>query len=272
MPVQKRLAKIHFFSTSWFFFCMCYILLFELQKYRVNWWIVFSFSSHGIILLLFLLTLYLFAIFRGISSSQKLDEEHPLSRTTQYAIFYVLTPFLGSLAGLFTITGADTIGTTFLVTSLGALAATFLVWVIIDPVIGLLEVMTPAGRKHRSNRLAAEKADREQKHLANQRLLAEIEEKEESNRRCWQSELRPQAEKLAELLINSDIDSFEAERQAAEIAVQAWQTGGISCMREVRDMAMSISREKSKNDNLPDFIQYWWDGIGNWRSPLLGSD
>jgi hypothetical protein len=248
MLSQKRLAKIHFFSTSWFVLCMCYILLFEL------------------------LTLYLFAIFRGISSSQKLDEEHPLSRTTQYAIFYVLTPFLGSLAGLFTITGTDTIGTIFLVISLGSLIATFFVWVIVDPVIGLLEVLTPAGRKHRNSRLAAEKAERRNKQLANQRLLAEIEAKETSNRQCWQFEFRTQAEKLAELLINSDLDSSEAERQAVEIALKAWQTGGISCMREVRDMAMSISREKSKNDNLPDFIQYWWDGIGNWRSPSLGSD
>ncbi len=269
---RKRLAKIHFVSTSWFVFCMCYILLFELQKYDVKWWVIFSFSSQGLILLLFLMTLYLFAIFRGISSSQKLDEEHPLSRTIQYAVFYVLAPFLGGIAGLFTIIADDTIGTIFLVISLGTLIATFFVWVIADPLVGLLEVLTPAGRRHRINRLAQEKVEREQKQLSNQQLLSEIEEKEKSNRRCWQTALRPQAEKLAELLINKNISCSEAERQAAEIAVQAWQTGGIGCMREVRDMALAISREKSKNNNLPDIIQYWWDGIGNWKSPSLGSD
>ena len=268
MPGRK-LAKVHFVSTVWLLACICYILLAELRKAGVQWWIVFPFSGYSVLLLLFFITLYLFAIFRGISSSQKLDIEHPLTRTPQYALFYVLAPFLGSLAGLLTITGKDTIGTFSLIMSLGTLATTFLVWVIADPLVGMLEVLNPTSRIHRLDRLAGEKTEREQKQLYNQQLLADIESKEKSERLKWQEILKPQAEKLAELLTSRNIDYRQAQRQAADIALQAWQTGGISCMRELRDMAISLSKER--NSDTTDFIQYWWDGIGSWQSPSLGS-
>ncbi len=268
MPGRK-LAKIHFVSTVWLLACICYILLAELRRAGVKWWIVFPFSGYSVLLLLFFTTLYLFAIFRGISSSQKLDIEHPLTRTPQYTLFYVLAPFLGSLAGLLTLTGKDTLSTALLVMSLGTLATTFLVWVIADPLVGLLEVMNPASRIHKLDRLVREKNERQKNKQYNQQLLADIELKEKSNQLKWHKTLKPQAEKLAELLTSRNINNRDAQRQAADIALQAWQTGGISCMRELRDMAISLSKER--NSDTTDFIQYWWDGIGSWQSPSLGA-
>jgi hypothetical protein len=269
MPGTKKLARIHLISTSWFIFCVCYIVLVEMLKAGFQWWIVFSFSGYSILLLLFLATLYLFAIFRGISSSQKLDIEHPLTRTSQYAFFYVTSPFLGGLAGVFTINGTDSFSTSFLIISMGTLAATFVVWVIVDPVIGLLELLIPESRQHRALRLSEDRAEQKKKQRYNQQMLADIEAREISDRLKWQETFKPQAEKLAELLTSRNIDLKEARRQAADMAVQAWQTGGINCMRVLRDMAISKCREK--NSNTPDFIQYWWDGIGGWRNPSLGS-
>jgi len=268
MPGQK-LAKVHFVSTIWLLACICYILLTELLKTGVQWWIVFSFSGYSVLLLLFFITLYLFAIFRGISSSQILDIEHPLTRTSQYAYFYVLAPFLGSIAGLLILNGKDTLNTALLLMSLGTLVTTFLVWVIADPLVGLLEVMNPASRIHRIDRLIQEKTERQKNKEYNQQLLADIELREKSDRFKWQNTLKPQAEKLAELLTSCNINNKDAQCQAADIALQAWQIGGISCMRELHDMAILLSKER--HSNITDFIQYWWDGIGNWQSPSPGT-
>lgn len=271
MYTRNRIAKIHFASTSWLIFCVCYIAVIALRQAGIKWWILFSLSGHGALLLLFLISLYLFAIFRGISSSQKLDIEHPLTRTTQYAFFYVVSPFLGVSAGLLGITTAETYGSLFLGTALGTLAATFLVWVIIDPVIGLLEMMLPASRKHHIQRMARAKAEREEKHRKNQHLLAKVLDNEESNRSHWQDILKPQAEKLAELMTSDEIDLRQAEQEAVGIGATAWRIGGVSCMRVLRSMAVSISKEKTQNADIVDYITSWWDGIGSWRNPSIGS-
>lgn len=69
-------------------------------------------------------------------------------------MFYVLAPFLGSFAGLLSVTGANTTSEYLSGISLGTLVTTFLVWVIVDPITGLAEMAAPASRKHRAERLA----------------------------------------------------------------------------------------------------------------------
>jgi hypothetical protein len=154
--------------------------------------------------------------------------------------------------------------------ALGTFATTFLVWVIVDPLTGLLETMLPpASRRHRAERLAQAKAERERKQKEHQQLLADILAKEEQDRLHWQQALRPQAEKLAALLKTDTASIRQAERQAVDIGLSAWQLGGITCMRELRDMALVISRQRNDSGAITDFISYWWDGIGSWRSPRL---
>jgi len=213
--------------------------------------------------------LYLFAIFRGISSSQKVNAEHPLTNTTQYAFFYVSTPFLGALAGCLGMIGVETFNRFLLGIALGTLGTTFLVWVIIDPAIGLLEMLLPASREHRAERMTRAQAEKERKQRDNQCLLTEISAMEESNRYRWQKQLRPQAEQLAELLTADEADFGQAERRAVGIGASAWHIGGLSCMRELRDMAMDICKYKYNERDIVDYISFWWDGIGNWRGPSL---
>jgi len=266
--VDSRIA--HIASTAWFIFCVSYILVLALRQAGVNWWVVFSISGQGALIILLLVSLYLFAIFRGISSSQKVQVEHPLTSTMYYAAFYVSAPFLGCLSGLLGMIGTNSINQFLLGIAMGTLGTTFLVWVIVDPLIGLIEMILPVSRKHRAQRLAQAKAERDKNQQARVRLLEEVFEKEESDRLYWQEALKPQAEKLADLLTTDITDIKQVEQEAVGIGVSAWQTGGLSCMRELRDMTMAICKQKYQNRAIVDYVSFWWDGIGNWRAAPIG--
>jgi hypothetical protein len=262
------LKIVHLTSTVWFIICIGYILVLTLRQAGFRWWIVFSLSGQGVLIALILISLYLFAIFRGISSSQKVQIEHPLTSTIYYKLFYVITPLFGGLAGCLAMTGISTVGQFFLGIALGTLGMTFLVWVIVDPLTGLLEMLLPsASRRHRAERLAQAKELRQSKQKDRESLLKNVFVEEELERRRWRTELKPQAEKLAGLLTTNITDFKRAEREAVGIGVKAWQTGGLSCMRELRDMAIDLAKEG--NESVVDYVGVWWDGIGSWRDQLL---
>jgi len=270
MRQRDELRIAHIASTVWFILCVGYILVLALRQAGVYWWVVFSISGQGALIILLLVSLYLFAIFRGISSSQKVQVEHPLTSTVYYSVFYVSAPFLGCLAGLLGMIGINT-GSQFLLgIAMGTLGTTFLVWVIVDPIIGLIEMILPASRKHRAQRFAQSKIERDKKQKARVRLLEEVIEKEDADRLYWQEILKPQAEKLAGLLTADVTDLKQVEREAVGIGVSAWQTGGLSCMRELRDMAIALCKQKHQNRAIVDYISFWWDGIGNWRAAPIG--
>ena len=266
MQIRQKITSIHLVSTIWFILCAGYVLGIALLQAGVKWWIIFSLSIHGILAALFLTSLYLFAIFRGISSSQKLYVEHPITKTDQYALFYAATPFLGGLAGFLGMINAERIGQYISGITLGTLATTFLVWVIIDPVLGLLEMLLPESRKHYIKRQIKTKIVKEKKQNERQRLLAEALEQKNSDFQYWHEMLKPQAEKLASLLLSNIDDPKKAEQEAAGIGVNAWRIGGLSCMKELRNMAMDICRQNKKNRDVVDYITFWWDGIGGWRN------
>jgi len=153
-----------------------------LRQAGIRWWVIFSLSGHSALFIFLLISLYLFAISRGIGSSQKIEEEHPLTNTDYYGLFYVSAPFLGSLAGCIGMIGENKISHFLLGVVLGTLVTTFLVWVIVDPVTGLLEtLLLPASRKHRAERLAQAKAQRENERIESELLLAKVIKKEQSD-------------------------------------------------------------------------------------------
>jgi len=270
MRRRDELKFIHITSTTWFILCIGYILVLALRQAGVHWWVVFSISGQSALIILVLVSLYLFAIFRGISSSQKVQEEHPLTSTRYYTAFYVSAPFLGCLSGLLGMIGANTINQYLTGLAIGTLGTTFLVWVLVDPLIGLLEMLLPTSRKHRAQRLVEAKAERDKKQKARIDLLEGVIEKEESDRLRWQELLKPEAEKLAGLLTADITNIKQVEREAIGIGVNAWQTGGLSCMRELRDMAISLYKQKHQTKAVVDYINFWWDGIGNWRAVSIG--
>jgi len=266
MKLRDELRIAHMASTVWFVLSVGFILISALRQAGIHWWVVFSLSGHGALIIFMLVSLYLLAIFRGISSSQKVQLEHPLTSTTHYAVFYVSAPFLGSLAGLLGMIGTHSISQFLLGIAMGTLGTTFLVWVIIDPAIGMLEMLLPKSRKNRTQRLLQAKTDKEKRQNDKLNLLEGIIAKEDSDRLHWQKVLRPQAEKLAGLLTSDGEDPKLLEQEAVGIGVKAWQTGGLSCMRELREMAISLCKQEHKNKDVVDYISFWWDGIGNWRA------
>lgn len=272
MSRQNTLKLTHFASTAWFMLAAGYILVYALRQAGFNWWIIFSLSGYSAVLVFLLISLYLFAIFRGVSRNQKTAIEHPLTTSIYYLILYDVSPFLGAFAGCLGMIGVDKAGQLLSGVAMGTLGATFLVWVLVDPAAGLMETLLPTVREHRRQRLALARANREKQRLAKQRLLAQVQTEQLSERARWAEILEPYAEKLAALMSSIDAsgeNGRDKETEAVDIGVNAWQLGGRNCMRQLHYMAMEMCRRASRNKRIIDYISIWWDGIGTWRNQWL---
>jgi hypothetical protein len=269
MTTRQALRLTHLLSTIWFMAGIGYILVLALHQAGFHWWIIFSLSGHSALVVFLLISLYLFALFRGVGEAQQIEIEHPLTTTSYYMGFYVAAPLLGGLAGTLGMLGGSPAAKFFLGVAMGTLGTTFVVWVIIDPVAGLVEMLLPASRKHRLERFAQVEAQRRTRQEKREQLLAEAFAREEQERQRWQQHLRPHAERLAALLACNVADVPRAEREAVHIGASAWRLGGLSCMRQLRDMTVAIHGDAVEDSAVADHISNWWDGIGDWRRPSL---
>jgi hypothetical protein len=153
--------------------------------------------------------------------------------------------------------------------SLGTLCATFLVWIVVDPAAGLVEMLLPTSREHRLKRLAGMRALREERERQRKRLLAEVQDRDMMDRIRWREMLRPYAEQLAQMPVKGQTAYKEAQYEAIGIGVKAWQIGGMSCMRELHSMTTELCRSQNEEFTIIDYVSFWWDGIGSWRSPSV---
>jgi hypothetical protein len=269
MTQRRTLRRIHLVSTVWFIACMGYILVQALRQAGLPWWQI-SLSGPPVALVVFLLvSLYLFALYRGIGEAQKIEVEHPLTTASYYMACYVAAPLLGGLAGILGMVGVTEPGRFLVGVALWTLGTTFVFWVGIDPVLGMLEMLLPASRTHRTQRLAQAEAQRRARQEKRERLLAEAMAREERDRQQWQQALQSQAQRLAALLACTVDEFARAEREAVGIGAEAWRLGGLSGMRQLRDMAIRVRSERDSSGRPADYLSYWWDGIGDWRSPSL---
>jgi hypothetical protein len=269
MTQRRTLRRIHLVSTLWFIACIGYILVLGLRQAGLRWWQI-SLSGPSLALVVFLLvSLYLFALYRGIGEAQKIEVEHPLTMTSYYMALYVAAPLLGGVAGILGMVGVTDPMRFFSGVALGTLGTTFVVWVGIDPVVGMLEMLLPASRTHRTERLAQAEALRRARQEKREHLLAEVMAREERDRQQWQQNLQSQAQRLAALLTCNADEFARAEREAVDIGAEAWRLGGLSCMRQLRDMAIQGRKDRSGSGTPTDYLSYWWDGIGDWRRPPL---
>ena len=265
----KAFRVIHFAGTLWFMVCVSGILAVALRRAGVSWLLIFSLSGHSALLVLFGVSLYLFAIFRGVAKSQDIELEHPLTSTVYYRFFYMTTPFLGGFAGFLATAGSE-IGSEYLTgISMGTFGMTFLVWVVVDPAAGLLEMLVPSSRRYYLMRMSRSKVRKERQQKKHRLLLESLMLQSQENRLAWREELEPNAETLASLVAAKLTDQSLKCQQAIDIGVSAWQLGGLSCMRELHDLAMEKYKEVNPEASQVDYISYWWDGIGTWRSSLL---
>ena len=266
MDQQEMRKSVHFSSALWFMLCAAFIFVSAMRQAGRSWWFVFTFSGHSALIAFLLLNLYLFAIYRGVSRNQKGEVEHPLTTSTYYMIFYSVSPFLGALAGGLGSIGFASVSHFLLMIAIGSFWTTGLVWVIIDPIAGLLEMQLPASRRHRRKRLETARILKMKENIARQQLLSEIEAKDNLELINWQRTLKPYAERLVALLAIDATAQINRQAEAVDIGVSAWQMGGLDCMKLLHTMAMELSEQEHPNSTITDYISIWWDGVGSWRN------
>jgi len=263
---RNILKLVHFSSTAWFILCIAYILILALRQGGASWWVIFSLSGHSALVVFLVISLYLFAVFRGVDRSQKIETEHPLTSTAYYTVFYDISPFLGSLAGIMAAAGVHTGRDVVLSIALGTFGTTFFVWVIVDPAIAYLERLFPTSRRHRLQRLAQIKAEKHKQQEAQRQLLADILAQEEQDHKRWWGSLQPCAERIVQLLSDENVPDKKAHEEAIEFGVRAWRMGGLNCMRYLHKMVTETCRISRRDSAIIDYLSTWWDGVGNWRS------
>ncbi len=261
---ERTVKMVHAGGAAWFIASAGYLIVFGLRRAGTSWLVIASISGYSTVLAFLLVSLYLFAVYCGISRNQKAPTEHPLTTSVYYLVFYDVSPFLGALEGAFGAIGVNKPGHFLVVMAAGSLWATFVVWVIIDPAAGLLEMLLPASKANRRKRMAQTKAIREERQRANEKLLAEVLAETEAEQKRWQESLGEIAERLAVLAAEGDRES-----EAVDIGLAAWQMGGLGCMRQLHSMAKEVCREKYHEGQRGDHISIWWDGVGDWHSGLV---
>lgn len=266
---RKILKLVHLLDTVLLAFSACYILILALRQVGKSWWFIVSLSGYSAPIAFLLISLYLFAIYRGVARSQRLKIEHPLTTSVYYVFFYNISPPLGVLAGGLGAIGTTKIAQYLLMTATGCLFVTFIVWIIVDPIAGIVEILLPSSQKHRRLRLAQSKAMRQKQQLANQALLAEVEAQQQMEQNYWNKALKPYAGKLATLMTHNETPDANMEAEAVDLGVSAWQIGGLGCMRQLHFMAAEICRRNYHKPITIDLISIYWDGIGSWRSHWL---
>ena len=203
---HKTLKMIHFAGTVWFMLCTGYVFILAMWQAGFNWLVIFSLSGYLALLTTLLVSLYLYAIFRNLDKGLNLEKEHPLTSSGCYLVFYMSAPFLGVLAGAYSTLGEIKLIPLLTGISLGTLAVTFLTWVIVDPLVAMLEMLTPESRKYRLRRLAEDRRQLEEQRLARDESLKRLFEQQEKDRYRWEKNLAAEALKLAELLTAKAVD------------------------------------------------------------------
>jgi hypothetical protein len=267
MKSKKAIRVIHLASTVWFMLCTGYVFILAMRQAGFNWFVIFSLSGHWALIVVLLVSLYLFAIFRGADQALGTQVEHPLTSTSYYMAFYSLAPFLGTIAGALSTWGETTVETLSAGVAIGTIGATFLTWVIVDPVAGMCELLAPEPKKHRAERLAQARIQKQLEQENRKQLLERLSEQEHENERLWKEAFSQQAEHLAKLLASDGKDFLKAEQEAISIGMEAWSKGGLICMRYLRKTAEEIFRQRYSERQFVDYISTWWDGIGRWRNP-----
>ena len=292
MTGRQALGRIHLLSTVWFTACIGYVLVWKLWEAGFKWWLIFSLSGLSALVVLLLISLYLFALYHGIDGTQQIEVEHPLTTSSYYMALYVAMPVIGGLASTLGMMGVTRLDRFLLWVAMGTLYTTSAMWIAVDPAVGLIEMLVPSSRRHRMERLAQAEAQRRARQEKREHLLAEAFAREERDHQQRQQKLHAQAQKLATLLACDANQWAQAEQEAVDIGAQAWRLGGLSCMRQLHEMAIRAARERepqtqgtrrrtgrgavlqAPSSSLPsapcDYLSYWWDGIGDWRKPSLG--
>ncbi len=261
MEFKQLTKRIHIGGTAWFILCAAVLLVIAMRQAGAGWLLIFSLSGFSVLLVLLLVSVYLYAIYRGVIRSFD-PVEHPLTTSPYYVMLYDACPFLGAIAGLLGSIGQASISQIIATIGTGTLATTFVVWILADPLLGAIENILPRSRQARLNRLALARAERQRVQQENIDLLNRVIQAEQQNLTEWNRLLDPLAEELVRAICQTE---GPREAVAVRIGARAWQIGGIACMRHLHHKVQGQLKDRELFDPIPD----WWDGIGTWRNPSV---
>lgn len=264
MKPNKIRKIIHFFSTIWLTTAIFYFLINALRVWGVRWWVIFSLSGYSLLLIIFLISAYLFAIYNGLVRNTQVEKEHPLTRTFSYMMLYDTSPLLGAIAASCAITSADNFQQIASILSTGTFAVTFLFWIIIDPVLNLFELTIPACRQTRKQRIQNEKLVKIEEKIEHEKLIEQLKVQERDMKNRWKILLQPLSRELQQILI-SRLDESN-RKKIIDIGLKAWQIGGINCMAELA--GMTLGTDSQFDENIKNRLMMLWHGIGEWRNNI----
>ncbi len=267
MTSQKFLKRIHVCGTLWLLLCAASLLVFSLYQAGFKWWFIFSVSGYSAVLLFFVFTVYLFAVYQGVVRHQT-SAEHPLSTSVYYIFLYDLAPFLGALAGLSSLSSYAPFSSALNTIPEGTLTSTFLLWIVFDPIIGLIETMLPKSAAYRKQRLSQIREQKQQQREESQRLLLDLEQKEKELFCQWNEQFQPMANEACQLLCLSGSPDSQIRDRMIELGAIAWRIGGITCMRHFHQLIIQSLNSSAEKPSI-DYTSIWWDGIGTWRKPKI---
>ena len=269
MQTRRILKRIHFSGTAWFLLSAAFLLILALRQAGATWWLIFSLSGYSAVLLFFIISIYLFAVFRGVVRSQKIETEHPLTTAPSYMVFYGISPFLGALVGLCSTIDLSGFTPQATAVAVGSMVTTFLVWIVFDPAVGFIEMLLPASRGHRRKRLETARVLKKQQQAENQKLLAELTENDRKNKQKWANFLEANTAVLAEISTGPHSLHSRTKAHIAQIGAAAWELGGLACMNILYQMTMEVCQKKPICRLPLEQIAFSWEGVGNWHKPDL---
>ncbi|MDD5457931.1 MAG: hypothetical protein PHF37_00845 [Phycisphaerae bacterium] len=228
-----------------------------------RWWIVIPLSGYSVIIIIMVVSLQFFSTLRA--GKRVAAEEHPLTTSPYYLVFYDAAPLLGAILGSIIATNTYNAYQYLLTLVMGSLFMTFFTWVVADPLLQTGEMYLPSSRKLRQQRIEMIRAENRKRQEANERLLAQLEADSIIEEQVWQKRLEPAANELCELFASQEW-AEECRMQAIEYGVKAWQMGGLGCMKKMHDLALEKYRQKYSDPQPAEMLEIWWDGIGSWQS------
>lgn len=261
--MERRLSIFHGAATFQLAGSAALVIFWTLKDAGFNYLALFSLSVQGVMVVGLGVLVYGFAAFRG-AVGRRTSVEFPLTGSYPYRTYYLVTPVLGGF-----MSGIDYLLAEGLVEglrglALGTVITAFVVWVVTDPIIGIIESLLPASRRRRSQRRALQVAAREERTRRNRDLLSRLREDKQARLSALEPVLARHRDRLVRILEDSRWDADAGIEAGATIGFELWRLDGIDCMKE---MYSSIVQSCGRSaDGYPaSHLEYWWDGIGEWR-------
>ena len=268
MSDNRRLEIFHIVVTGQFAASAVAILFWSLYSAGFKWWAIFSLSAQGVVLVSLAVLVYGFAVFRG-AVGERTQAEHPLTNSVYYRVFYLAVPLLGGIAGGLDYTVAGGLFEGVRGAALGTVATAFVVWVFVDPIVGVVESTLPESRRLRSERIARQREQRHRGRREKQRQLEILRAEHHAQMEALLPSIERYARRLAELLAESADDPRRGCNEGGAIGLDIWQTGGMQAMRALFQATIADCTDAT-GGLAAWYLDYWWDGVGGWKSGTPG--